>query len=40
MFLLDAEGRPIRSYTGAADPRRIERDILGALERTTRSRTG
>ena len=40
MFLLDAEGRPIQSYVGAADPREIEQDILGALSRTARHRSG
>jgi thiol-disulfide isomerase/thioredoxin len=42
MLLLDAQGRPIRSYVGAADPREIERDILGVLSAGSarRSRSG
>ena len=40
MFLLDAQGRPIRSYVGAEDPRRIEHDILSVLSRTARGGNG
>ena len=39
MFLLDAQGRPIRSYVGAEDPRRIEQDILGVLSSGSGSRS-
>jgi thiol-disulfide isomerase/thioredoxin len=38
MFLLDAQGRPIRSYVGAEDPRQIERDILAVLSAGSGSR--
>jgi thiol-disulfide isomerase/thioredoxin len=39
MFLLDAQGRPVRSYVGAEDPRRIEQDILGVLSSGSGSRS-